>query len=459
MDDIDITFQDFINHTDSFLQIEKDWLPLYYHVENDSEYFGIRNALIVNESIDKYLETTSWGHREIASWSGNIFDWKITYSEDSEEDVTEWDYSEKLKPLLYFKHFGPYHEKQLDIIEEFKVYFNLFQDESNNFYHQDINDSDILAIKNDNGNFYILNELLEKYLYLTSQSYILTFTYNRKGKKTIEELGLEETRKDHFIKDRNLSFFQYYGPSPSGDSKSYGTIEGKKVIYGKSSKLTLKEKLLNSKNRLSWFRRQELKTLYSNFNDYWHSIYKFKLFDEINPKENFLFTSLRIPDDSYEELDIQMGYLAKIFNEYMNIEAINENLSEHVDEATLKECEGGLNRLELLIDKVHLDDKNNLKNLIEIFREIQKYRSSGGSHRKGEKFDKLIIKIPELKSNKQSVYFKNLIDRLNVAFKQVLPQPKDTQSDYAKQMEELKSQLRDILGISDTEYEELLYLI
>ena len=242
MASLDITFSDLQQNLDSYLQVEKQWYPLYVRSETENEKIQLGNAVIAIDKLDTYMEQSSWDDRRIAEWCGNIFNWGITYCENDEE-VYDWSYPEKLKPVLYSRQFYGLRDKFFDVIEEFKIHNNLYQkNDDPNFYTHDRNGEDFTVIKCENGNYFIRKSFLNDYLYKTKQVFIITFSLERHSSKTLQELGLKETRI-HDRKIDNAIFFQcWIDSSMKKKSHSFAQVQGKKFFLGKKVNLFEEQK-------------------------------------------------------------------------------------------------------------------------------------------------------------------------------------------------------------------------
>lgn len=236
---LDIDFNDLINDSNSILKVDKQWCPLYYRREDDEQRIFIGNAVIDLKYAEKYMQTYSWNLNEISDWSGHIFNWGFIYSIDSSGYVINNSYHGKLKPLLYERCFDNQRDSFFEVLEEFRLFLNLYQrkdKDDENYYILGNNDDDIEVIKFDSGNCFIRKTYLQDYLFKTKRAFIISFLIERYFQKTLEELSLEECGGDNIrTASDNLLIFNYarFEPYIKEKGKSSSRAEGKKLFYGK----------------------------------------------------------------------------------------------------------------------------------------------------------------------------------------------------------------------------------
>ena len=138
--------------------------------------------------------------------------------------------------------------------------------------------------------------------------------------------------------------------------------------------------------------------------------YEFKPFKPLDSNDSYIMNSIRIPlIDEAPEFETQIGYLAKLLPDSIDIKSICRILqnTENVDVRKFDAIKNQKIRMfELFLKYERLNDK-----IISDLDQIQGIRSSGVSHRKGQNYEKTVLKYGLDRTNRIE-FFKNIMASL-----------------------------------------------
>lgn len=223
---IDLQFSDFLGRFGEFGKSE--WITVYTNHRDSSEWATFYCALISNERIEKSLSDPSWDLSLGHGLPGFSF-----HFENEKEIGTYFRYSDEgIEPLVIWRSFYGMKDGYLEISEEFRHYFNLYEDKTNKkFLRIDDNGDDEDVILMSENEIKIKIRLIKEFLAVKKMHLALFFSLDRFSEKTIEELGIKEYHEhkkgDDFIYSigaRNIDFLT------DENKKSQGWLLGKKLI-------------------------------------------------------------------------------------------------------------------------------------------------------------------------------------------------------------------------------------
>jgi len=226
---IDLEFTDWVEKIKGNLGKE-EWIVVYSSNRSDFERATFYSALIPNRKIKKSLEGPSWDLHIGNGLPTFVFRFK------NGKEVGKYYRSPNfgVEPLIFWRSFHGIKEGYYEVSEEFRHYFNLFEDRKNNKFIaiDDNGDEDdvILAYENE---IKIKLKYLKEFLAVKKMHLAIFFDFNRFSEKTIEDLGIKEfheiVKEDDYVYSigaRNWSSFC------NGKIKSQGWLMGKKLIAG-----------------------------------------------------------------------------------------------------------------------------------------------------------------------------------------------------------------------------------
>lgn len=232
MNNRDITLSDFIKKVEGDLG-KTEWITVFEFLDSNLEldvdrgaYFS---AVISNDKVNDVLKRHDWDLR----FGGGRPGFSTHYEGDKE--ITEYyRYSDKgIEPLVYWRTFTGKDKSHLEISEEFRLYFNLFEevdgDQIKYIYTNEDGDDDEVAIIGNN-KIIIKLKYIKEFLSAKKAHLAIYFEAMRFLDKTIEDLKQDaiddEKNSDNFCYSlcvRNLEL---------SDTKSQGWLLGKKLISG-----------------------------------------------------------------------------------------------------------------------------------------------------------------------------------------------------------------------------------
>lgn len=240
MSEINLNFGDFIDDLDSLGSDE--WVRIYFRHELSGEESGYYCALVTDLILEKVMSHPDWDLTIDSSMPGLI------------EDVNKEEryryqrfYNENMEPLVYCRKF-PGKKNYVEISEEFRFYFNLYEDKrSGKFIYTDDygNDEDVIFLCNEKVE--IKMKFLKEFLYVKKMSLVLFFEVRRWSEKTLKELSLDDIYK--VSSEKNYTYrVGTMDHNYKNNSKSFSMICGKKLIrraHQMPARLTMKKKYLD----------------------------------------------------------------------------------------------------------------------------------------------------------------------------------------------------------------------
>ena len=227
-DNIDLKFTGFLKNFPKFGKTEL--ITVYSSHRDESESASFYCTLLSNDRVERALTEPSWDLHLGHGLPGFSFSF-----ENGEEKGTYYRFSDEgLEPLVVWRSFHGMKDGYLEISEEFRHYFNLYEDKVNNKFIMidDNGDEEDVVIVSDN-EINIKLRLIKEFLAVKKMGLALYFSMDRFSEKTIEELGIEKYH-DHengadfiySIGARNIDFLI------EKNKKSQGWLLGKKIVYG-----------------------------------------------------------------------------------------------------------------------------------------------------------------------------------------------------------------------------------
>ena len=107
------------------------WITVYRNVNTETESSGIFCALIPSASLDDVLREPSWDLRIGSGMPGC----RVRYEGDSE--VTSYDRFGAhggIEPLIILRSFHGVRERYVEVLEEFRLFHNLYHDRQSDQY-------------------------------------------------------------------------------------------------------------------------------------------------------------------------------------------------------------------------------------------------------------------------------------------------------------------------------------
>jgi len=221
----DLTFKDKLEEISTFGKGE--WVTVFSKKEKDDEH--IYCALIPIQDAEKSLKNPSWDLS-----IGHGFPGFVYHFENGKRISSYYRFSDKgVEPLVFWRSFHGIKDGYWEILEEFRNYFNFYEDKNNNkhlFIDENGDEHEVIIIEKDN--IKIKLKYLKEFLAVKKMYLAIFFDFNRFSNKSLAEQGLKEYHR-HIVKE-------YYCYSIGARNwehhfdkeKSHGWLMGKKLIQG-----------------------------------------------------------------------------------------------------------------------------------------------------------------------------------------------------------------------------------
>jgi hypothetical protein len=235
----DLTFKDKVQQIKVLGNGE--WITVYSKKEEDDECTYC--ALIPIVDAEKTLEDPSWDLHIGHGLPGFVYRFK-----NGKEIASYYRFSDRgVEPLVFWRNFHGIKGDYWEVSEEFRHYFNFYEDKKNNrFLFIDDNGDEHEAIVIEKDNIKIKSKYIKEFLAVKKMRLAIFFDFNRFSTKTLSELGLKEYHLN--VKRRNWCYSIGVGDCRSfyENIKSQGWLMGKKLIHGLKD---FKPKLSDKENR------------------------------------------------------------------------------------------------------------------------------------------------------------------------------------------------------------------
>jgi hypothetical protein len=240
MGDIDLTFSDWFKDFDRLGK--EEWVPIFslYKSESGKERRGLFCAIISKSKVKSVLSNYNW---DLLLGEGRPG--LVTYYKHG-KPIKKYERLPKdgIEPLVHWRTFNERKESFVEISEEFRLYFNLFEinkdDVSKVFIYISDEGDEEEVIRIEKNKVSVKLKFIKEYLSVKGSYLAIYFDLMRFSEKSLEEQKLKEIDKVERGKDyiyhicvKNESIINY---------KSSGYVLGKKLVsgYGKSKSVSLK---------------------------------------------------------------------------------------------------------------------------------------------------------------------------------------------------------------------------
>jgi hypothetical protein len=222
-----LTFDDMQQYVPAKLGTE-NWLTVYEYIESPGQKIGYFCALTPPTNVDRCLNDTSWDLTIGSGSPGFVFygDGASTYCRFGDDDPIE--------PFVFSRSFHGLKPSYLELSEEFRHYFNLYEDrKSGTFILLDDNGDDVEVVRITPSKVEIRAKYLKEYLAARGMVMLLFFEFDRWSAKAIEELGIEKS--DNAVREADHAYVRWINPCDgwsTAEQQTYARMMGKKVIPG-----------------------------------------------------------------------------------------------------------------------------------------------------------------------------------------------------------------------------------
>ncbi|MBP9781073.1 hypothetical protein KBC89_00265 [Candidatus Woesebacteria bacterium] len=232
MDDLLLT--NFRKNVESSLGKE-EWISVieFFNEGKEIDSGAYFSALIPDNQVERILEKYEWDLRIGYGRPGFC----STY--ESGEEKTEYYryYKDGIEPLVYWRTFSGPTKSYVEISEEFRLFFDLFEqvnsDGSITFIsiNDDGEEDDVARVNGNNAKIKL--RYIKDYLSARKMHLAIFFEAMRFLPQTIEELNIAAT--DEVIKKDKLTYSLCVRNMPLGKTSSQGWVLGKRLIQGSTT--------------------------------------------------------------------------------------------------------------------------------------------------------------------------------------------------------------------------------
>jgi hypothetical protein len=209
-----------------------EWITVFSEssAHHDISQGGFYSAFISNEKIEQVLKNYQWD-----LLIGNDLPGFCSYFKNGKEIIEYYRFSEVgIEPLVYFRSFYGVKDYYYEISEEFRLYFNLFEDrkslKESKFIHIDDNGDEEEVILINNNEVKVKLKFLKEFLAVKKMHLAIYFEFMKLSKKTLNELKQKEI--NNVIHGVDYTYSIYVRDLVIGDTNSQEWLIGKKIISG-----------------------------------------------------------------------------------------------------------------------------------------------------------------------------------------------------------------------------------
>ncbi|MBD2036215.1 hypothetical protein H6F76_14440 [Leptolyngbya sp. FACHB-321] len=214
-------FEDFIKFI-SDKHGEENWVTAYKHepINNSAHDGGMYCALITQESTEKAIDQPGW---DLMSGSGGP-GFCISYEAEKEATTYYTNPDERFLRLVLNRDFHGRKKDYVEILEEFRLFHNLYYEIKNSSYISfDDSGDEVEVIKVTNNEVKIRRRFLRSFMAAKQMNLLLYFELTRHFKHR-ETFSCDQ-------KNGTLTYTIYSGDSYSDGFLSFSRILGKKLIF------------------------------------------------------------------------------------------------------------------------------------------------------------------------------------------------------------------------------------
>ncbi len=200
-----------------------EWITVYETSENHLENAYHYSAIVSEERVAECLERYSWDL--------SIGDGKPGFSGDQ---IYYRHAKEGIEPIVLARSFYSLKKSYKEISEEFRLYFDLYDDKQNGkLILIDTNGDDEEAVIITPSRIQIKARLLKEFLHAKKAQLALYFSVDRFSEKSIPECGVSEFHKI----EKGQDFIYEIGARPwhffsNDERRTHAFFQGKKFIHG-----------------------------------------------------------------------------------------------------------------------------------------------------------------------------------------------------------------------------------
>lgn len=208
---------------------KENWLTVYEYTNHPYEKIWLYCALIPLAMKEKVLADVSWDLLIGDGMPGHIF-----YGSTKETKYFRYGNDEGIEPLIICRSFHEMKEPYLEVSEEFRHLFNLYQDKfTGKFVYIDDNGDEEEVVKMEENKIQVKLSLIRKFLAIKNMLLAIYFDIDRFEDLPLKDLGLKEKWKTYkgtdYIYRVSITKWDYFSEDKRN---SLARLLGKKLIKG-----------------------------------------------------------------------------------------------------------------------------------------------------------------------------------------------------------------------------------
>jgi hypothetical protein len=209
------------------------WITIYHQHESEMEDYGFSCALLPNSYVSTALTFSSWD-LSIGETRGC---YAVSNSGQEDESVEYLRFGEDgIEPLLIHRSFYGIKPGHMEVLEEFRLFHNLYHDQARNTYIKitdEGEEEDTLTLEPKRVR--VKRKPLRQFLAAKEMVLAVYFDIHRYSQLTLQDLGIQESHSEHTSHDRAFShdivdFTWAY--SSGGLRNTHSRIVGKRIVRG-----------------------------------------------------------------------------------------------------------------------------------------------------------------------------------------------------------------------------------
>jgi len=210
-----------------------NWIFVYKILRGNSQNCTYFSALIPNAIAQEVLRTASW---DLPIGSG-LPSCECHY--DGETRIIEYQnlgVNDRIIPLVIRREFHDMEPNYSEILEEFRLFHNLYHDERNNVYikfHDNGNEEKIIIVEENA--VQIKKEAIRQFLAIKEMHLAVYFEFDRFSSMSIDDIDPDLTSVE--VRENNLTYDFYaerWTPTTDDVHQSFSTLFGKIFVPGVS---------------------------------------------------------------------------------------------------------------------------------------------------------------------------------------------------------------------------------
>lgn len=204
------------------------WLPMYKYVRDTRECIANFCALIPGQKTEEVMEDYSWD-LHVGDGGPAVF----THFDDGPRDVYyRYGNDSGIEPLVLHRSFHGIKDPYTEISEEFRMYFNLYEDKKNGSLIRVMDSGDEEeVVRCKDGELQMRRREVKEYLSVKQMHLALYFDFTCYSHYTLADLGLQEIERPYRAPGLKYVFSASDARLPlSGGRRTISRIIGKKLI-------------------------------------------------------------------------------------------------------------------------------------------------------------------------------------------------------------------------------------